>query len=73
MDLNSYFLNEHSRIFVETRLQSSERYSGGTGSVVVAMIGRLATALGRAATTVEGWANGPEDASAQSRRPATSR
>ena len=73
MDLNSHFLNEHSRIFVESRLRSSGRYSCGTGSVTVAMIGRLAAALRRAATTVERWANGPQDAPVQGRRHAPGR
>lgn len=73
MDLNSYFLDEHSRIFVENRLRSSRRYSRGTGSVTVAMIGRLAAALRRAATTVERWADGPEDAPLQGRRHAPGR
>lgn len=73
MDLNSFFLNEHSRMFVESRLSSSERYSYGTGSGTLAMIGRLAAALRRAATSVERWANGPQDASVQNRRHAPSR
>ena len=68
MDLNNNFLTEHSEMFRESRLRSSERYSDGTGSATVAMIGRLAAALRRVATTVERWANGTQDASAQSRR-----
>ena len=73
MDPNSFFLTEHSRMFVESRLRSGERYSYGTGSVTVAMIGRVAAALRRAETTVERWANGTQDASVQSRRHAPSR
>ena len=73
MNLNSYFLSEHSSMFVESRRPSGERYSYGTGSVTVAMIGPVAAALRRAATAVERWANGPRDASVQSRRHAPSR
>ena len=68
MDLSTNFLNEHSEIFRESRLRSGERYGNGTGSVTLAMIGRLAAALRRTATTVERWANGSQDASAQARR-----
>jgi len=58
MDLN-YILTP---LFIDERIESRRRDAGalqyGTGSPIVAIIGRSATALARAANRVAGWADG---------------
>jgi hypothetical protein len=63
MDLSTYFLIEHNEDYVVTRLNSARAYSYGTGSLPVAMIARVAAAVRRAATAIEQWAHGRDDAS----------
>lgn len=61
MDLN-YILTD---LFIDERIDSRRRDAGalqrGTGSAIVAIIGRSATALARAANRVAGWADGNSD------------
>lgn len=56
MDFNTFFIEQHSSVFIEARLESARNYRYGTGSAPVAMIGRAAAALRRLAAAVEGWA-----------------
>lgn len=62
MDLNAMFLQEHSDAYIASRLESRRLYRPGTGSPVVAMIGKSAAALRRIATGVEAWSKGNSDA-----------
>lgn len=62
MDLNSLFLQEHRDAFITERLESRQLYRPGTGSPVVAMIGKAASVLRRAATRIEAWSKGNSDA-----------
>ena len=58
MDLNNYFLANHSSHFVESRRASAGTLRYGNGSTTTAMIGALAAAVRRAAAAVERWARG---------------
>lgn len=58
MDLNALFLIEHREAFIAARLESARYYRQGTGSPLVAIIGGVAAALGRAAARIEAWAHG---------------
>lgn len=58
MDLNSILIVQHHEAFVAARLESARYYHEGTGSPVVAMIGGVAAALRRLASSVEAWARG---------------
>lgn len=62
MDLNSMLLREHRDAFIAARLESRRMYRPGTGSPVVAMIGKAAAGLRRAATRIEAWSKGNPDA-----------
>lgn len=58
--MNPLLIDEYSRDFVESRLQSARnRASGPSGTVI--LIGRLAVGLRRLASVVEGWASGTAD------------
>lgn len=61
MDLN-YILTD---LFIDERIQSRRNDAGalrhGTGSPIVAIIGRSANALARVANRVAGWADGNSD------------
>lgn len=58
MDLYSLFLIEHRDAFIAARLESARYYRQGAGSPLVAIIGRLASGLRRAASRIEAWAQG---------------
>lgn len=64
MDLNETFFEQHVDRFIETRRESARTFQQGTGSLTVAMIGRVAAGLRRMATAVEGWATGPTETAA---------
>lgn len=64
MDLNSIFFAEHHKAFVASRLESARYYREGTGSPVVAIIGAVASALGRASAAIETWSRGNSDQAA---------
>ena len=58
MDLNTFFLANHSEQFVESRRESMREFRYGNGSLVPAMIAALAAGTRRAAARIEGWARG---------------
>lgn len=62
MDLNSLLLQEHRDAYIADRLESRQQYRPGTGSPVVAMIGKAASVMRRAATRIEAWSKGNSDA-----------
>ena len=53
-------IDEYSRDFVESRLQSARNRASGPSTTVI-LIGRLAVGLRRLASAVEGWASGTSD------------
>lgn len=61
MDLYTHFIDEYREEFIAARRASGQRYRYGTSSPVVAIIGRLASALRRASAGIEAWATGPAD------------
>lgn len=64
MEFNLFFLAEHHKAFVASRLESARYYREGTGSPLVAIIGAVASALRRAAARIETWSRGNSDQAA---------
>ena len=58
MDLNAYFIANHSEHFVASRRASAGTLRYGNGSKAAAMIGAMAAGVRRPAATVERWARG---------------
>ncbi|MEO6398378.1 MAG: hypothetical protein ABIP13_07905 [Tepidiformaceae bacterium] len=61
MDLYSLFVVEHRDAFIAARLESARYYRQGAGSPIVAIIGRLASGMRRAASRIEAWAQGSSE------------
>ncbi len=68
MDLNETFFEQHVEDFIKSRQESARTYRQGTGSLTVAMIGRVAAGLRWLAGAVENWAAGPSEAAVQASR-----
>jgi len=69
MDINTRFIEDHSRYFIESRRESCRPYRYGNGSPAASMIATAAAGVRRAAATVERWARGTNVTVAEYRLP----
>lgn len=61
MDLNYLMSDLSINEQIQSRLRDAGALQGGTGSPIVAIIGRSAAALGHAMERIAAWANGTSE------------